>query len=86
MATLDDKLLGEKKHYYCSSSEDENDDDPDSGKTDGCEKQQESAAAASASCPADDWQGYSSNVSRSDRFYVILILHSITDWTERRDP
>lgn len=24
MATLDDKLLGEKLHYYCSSSEDEN--------------------------------------------------------------
>ena len=23
MATLDDRLLGEKKHYYCSSSEDE---------------------------------------------------------------
>ena len=23
MATLDDKLLGEKLHYYCSSSEDE---------------------------------------------------------------
>jgi hypothetical protein len=27
MATLDDKLLGEKLHYYCSSSEDDNDDD-----------------------------------------------------------
>ena len=26
MATLDDKLLGEKLHYYCSSSEDEGDD------------------------------------------------------------
>lgn len=25
MATLDDKLLGEKTHYYCSSSEDEDD-------------------------------------------------------------
>lgn len=25
MATLDDKLLGEKLHYYCSSSEDEDD-------------------------------------------------------------
>lgn len=31
MATLDDKLLGEKLHYYCSSSEEEdnNDDDDD---------------------------------------------------------
>jgi len=26
MATLDDKLLGEKLHYYCSSSEDEDED------------------------------------------------------------
>ena len=25
MATLEDKLLGEKLHYYCSSSEDEED-------------------------------------------------------------
>jgi len=32
MATLDDKLLGEKLHYYCSSSEDEGpDDDSDHG-------------------------------------------------------
>ncbi len=31
MATLDDKLLGEKLHYYCSSSEDEGDDDEDDG-------------------------------------------------------
>ncbi|XP_071485300.1 phosducin-like protein [Diadema antillarum] len=29
MATLDDKLLGEKTHYYCSSSEDERDDADD---------------------------------------------------------
>ncbi|UXI22741.1 hypothetical protein NH340_JMT08684 [Sarcoptes scabiei] len=29
MATLDDKLLGEKTHYYCSSSSDEDDDDND---------------------------------------------------------
>eukprot|EP00096_Caligus_rogercresseyi_P006798 TRINITY_DN2365_c0_g1_i1.p2 TRINITY_DN2365_c0_g1~~TRINITY_DN2365_c0_g1_i1.p2 ORF type:complete len:256 (-),score=100.52 TRINITY_DN2365_c0_g1_i1:158-925(-) len=27
MATLDDKLMGEKLHYYCSSSEDEGEDD-----------------------------------------------------------
>jgi hypothetical protein len=32
MATLDDKLLGEKLHDYCSSSEDENDDDDDESK------------------------------------------------------
>jgi len=31
MATLDDKLLGEKLHYYCSSSEDEGEDDNEGG-------------------------------------------------------
>ncbi|TRY63835.1 hypothetical protein TCAL_11497 [Tigriopus californicus] len=31
MATLDDKLLGEKLHYYCSSSEDEGDEESPSG-------------------------------------------------------
>lgn len=28
MATLDDKLMGEKLHYYCSSSEDESNEPP----------------------------------------------------------
>ena len=28
MATLDDKLMGEKLHYYCSSSEDEDEPEP----------------------------------------------------------
>jgi phosducin-like protein len=27
MATLEDKILGEKNEYYCSSSEDEDEDD-----------------------------------------------------------
>jgi hypothetical protein len=31
MATLDDKLLGEKLHYYCSSSEEEDNNDDDDG-------------------------------------------------------
>lgn len=29
MATLEDKILGEKLHYYCSSSEDDDEDDDD---------------------------------------------------------
>ncbi|KAI2809264.1 hypothetical protein BLOT_000411 [Blomia tropicalis] len=33
MATLDDKLLGEKTHYYCSSSEDEGDDECEARKS-----------------------------------------------------
>ena len=28
MATLDDKLMGEKLHYYCSSSEDDEPNEP----------------------------------------------------------
>ena len=32
MATLDDKLLGEKLHYYCSSSEDEDGDEQGEGR------------------------------------------------------
>ena len=59
MATLDDKLLGEKTHYYCSSSDEDEDDSP-SG-----EKQVDSPEAtrpAAASNPIiDDWQGYSTN-------------------------
>ena len=31
MATLDDKLMGEKLHYYCSSSEDEEEENPAQG-------------------------------------------------------
>ena len=31
MATLDDKILGEKMHYYCSSSEDEGEEDKEQG-------------------------------------------------------
>jgi len=48
MATLDDKLLGEKSHYYCSSSEDEE------------EMPTNPTNTASASV-RDDWQGYSTN-------------------------
>ena len=34
MATLDDKLLGEKLHYYCSSSEDEEENEPKNNEDD----------------------------------------------------
>lgn len=32
MATLEDRILGEKTHYYCSSSEDEDDERSDGGR------------------------------------------------------
>lgn len=44
MATLEDKLMGEKLEYYCSSSEGEDNDDDDSG-----DKESKSAAPSSLS-------------------------------------
>lgn len=38
MATLDDKLLGEKLHYYCSSSEDEGESGDEGGRGGGSDK------------------------------------------------
>ncbi|KAF0293867.1 Phosducin-like protein [Amphibalanus amphitrite] len=56
MATLDDKLLGEKLHYYCSSSEDEagaadSDHDPAEDGADG----------APAPPPPHAWSGAAAN-------------------------
>ncbi|KAI1303185.1 Phosducin-like protein [Halotydeus destructor] len=58
MATLDDKLLGEKLHYYCSSDEEEVDE--------GSEEKGEPATQASkaAIVPEQEireWDGYSCN-------------------------
>jgi len=60
MATLDDKLLGEKLHYYCSSSEDEGDSDNE----DGPRQQQPTSAPPQAlvqTPSAADYDGCSSN-------------------------
>ena len=55
MATLDDKLLGEKLHYYCSSSEDE-------GGSDNEEAGQGAPAPAPAPAPGPGaWDGSSAN-------------------------
>ena len=51
MATLDDKLLGEKLHYYCSSSEDEHDDDDESGGRSGRSEPQPGPDGAAAPIP-----------------------------------
>lgn len=56
MATLDDKLLGEKLHYYCSSSEDEGEDSEESGVVGGAGGGSSSAVAAST-----EWDGSSAN-------------------------
>ena len=51
MATLDDKVLGEKLHYYCSSSEDEHDDDDESGGRSGRSEPQPGPDGAAAPIP-----------------------------------
>ncbi|KAB7502904.1 hypothetical protein Anas_10387 [Armadillidium nasatum] len=63
MATLEDRLLGEKTHYYCSSSEDEENDE------DGHKIIDDSECAASY--PSNgDWDGSSMNSQR--KFYKNL--------------
>ncbi|XP_068235113.1 phosducin-like protein [Palaemon carinicauda] len=54
MATLDDRLLGEKLHYYCSSSEDEDDEN----EKDGAKEYKEGPAPPPES---NNWEGYSTN-------------------------
>lgn len=65
MATLEDKLLGEKLENYCSSSEGEGDDDDDDGKF---EDALDDSAGASAAAPpteyvteVESWSGSAAN-------------------------
>jgi len=70
MATLDDKLMGEKLHYYCSSSEDEGHEDSDADDGNETNKTNE-AANCDASATGDGrghlskWDGTSCNVTQS---------------------
>lgn len=61
MATLDDKLLGEKLHYYCSSSSESEgeDDDNDNGNSEQASKQNE---ASNSNGHMQQWDGSSCNV------------------------
>ncbi|XP_037092328.1 phosducin-like protein isoform X2 [Pollicipes pollicipes] len=61
MATLDDKLLGEKLQYYCSSSEDEGADSADEGAGSGDEGAPAAAEPAAPPPPGDAWAGSSTN-------------------------
>ena len=54
MATLDDKLLGEKLHYYCSSSEDEGEDSECGGAGAG-------PSSGLATTTSTEWDGSSAN-------------------------
>ena len=57
MATLDDKLMGEKLHYYCSSSSESEGEDEDGEKLTAPAE----PAAPNGSC---QWDGTSCNVTR----------------------
>ena len=46
MATLEDKILGEKLHYYCSSSEGEDSDSDASNQDDGFDVEKSKQAQA----------------------------------------
>lgn len=60
MATLDDKLLGEKLHYYCSSSEDEGEDKEPSEKCTGPTTSNDGGASMNTGPKGviKDWQRY----------------------------
>ena len=59
MATLDDKLLGEKLHYYCSSSEDEGSDDEGGARRGGGQEPEQGGAGGVTQGQA--WDGSSAN-------------------------
>ena len=59
MATLDDKLLGEKLHYYCSSSEDEGEGSEDEAGAGARSRGPQQAPASSSQGQA--WDGSSAN-------------------------
>lgn len=62
MATLEDKILGNKLENYCSSSEDEQEkDDEDECKGQGHASVNKLNLAKDAN-PVDRWEGYSVNV------------------------
>lgn len=68
MATLDDKLMGEKLQYYCSSSEDEKDDGGSGDEEDGARKMGGGKAPVVVTPASNElsndmthWQGNSAN-------------------------
>lgn len=62
MATLDDKILGEKLHNYCSSSEDEGSDDEErSGDEEGGSPSLNSSVKTADPPPINNWNGSASN-------------------------
>ncbi|XP_026325164.1 phosducin-like protein [Hyposmocoma kahamanoa] len=61
MATLEDKILGEKLHNYCSSSEDEGDSDDDRSGDEEGNSPQRNVAKVSEPAPVNSWSGTATN-------------------------
>ena len=61
MATLDDKLLGEKLHYYCSSSEDEGGSDEEGEKGANSQGAGGSSQGGVGMAQGQAWDGSSAN-------------------------
>lgn len=97
MATLEDKILGEKLHNYCSSSEESDNDESDSEESNKNPTKEESAPPPEV----NKWEGTSTNTGPKGTLVEILmwvcktnyecLLGVIKDWqrykqleTERR--
>ncbi|CAG4939216.1 unnamed protein product [Parnassius apollo] len=61
MATLEDKILGEKLHNYCSSSEDEGSDDEERSGDEEGEPSSKSPVVSAEAPPVNNWNGSASN-------------------------
>ncbi|XP_037932763.1 phosducin-like protein [Teleopsis dalmanni] len=63
MATLEDKLLGEKLQYYCSSSEGEDNDEDDAEGKESCKQSAGATCLDPGACPEPPAGGYRSHTS-----------------------
>ncbi|XP_050698365.1 phosducin-like protein [Eriocheir sinensis] len=61
MATLDDRLLGEKLHYYCSSSEDEDEEEEEEEEGEGAARGGARDEVMPPPPPNQSWEGSSTN-------------------------
>lgn len=77
MATLDDKLLGEKKHYYCDSSDDERDEQDERPAFEACSGQTPSAYSNQIQSPLSPTEPYSTNVSVFFHFIFFLVYFNL---------
>ena len=61
MATLEDKILGEKREYYCSSSSEDENDSTESDKQQKSPKSNVGENLEYKSVEVNEWEGVSSN-------------------------